>query len=388
MEKSAPMKYSQIKHRIKRSQAQAKTLGVFFLLGTLVVTALACLSLAMVNGVALGVATFWKPFVTLFSGNILTNFKVNAEAVIIAVLYTIMLLTLLVNTIRSFTKLNWLFKRKASKLYGFNRNMYAMDALAKIFSASFSCVLCYHLFIALVAGGITLSLVGYVLLAFGLVWHLLLTPFTGNVSLYTTEDGITEEKREVGNFAPILRNVLQIVALGGIAFFFIKYVIKTDILGNAISMLVDLRIAPMALIMPAVCLLLAFFIMGMFTYVFGVKEYDSEGAKERGRKTNLVLSLFVFLMALLAYVVGIIFSKEQVATELIYIALVAFAMFILEILLRKYPRLPEENADEVSVDEYLDKDEENYGEKKKEEPAPSFYPYPFLLQIPQNTDKN
>lgn len=392
MEKSAPMKYSQIKHRIKRSQAQAKALGFFFLLGTLAVAVLACLPLATVNGATLGVVAFWKPFATLFSGNVLANFKANTEAVLVAVLYAIMLLSLLINVIRSLTKLGWLFKSKASKLYGFNRNMYAMDGLAKIFSASFNCVIAYHLLIALVTGGIALSLLGYIALAFGVVWHLLLTPFTGNVSLYTTENGITEEKREVGNFAPIFRNVLQLVALGGIIFFFVKYVSKTDVLGNAIATLVERGAkafvdVPGSLIVPAICLVLTFFIIGMSAYVFGVKEYDSEGAKERGRKTNLVLSLFVFFITVAVYVVGLILKKGQITNELIYVALIALGMFILEILLCKYPRVPVENADEVSVDEYLKKDEEKYGEQKNDQMVTPFYPYPFFPQLPSNVDK-
>ncbi|MBR2023940.1 MAG: hypothetical protein IJ996_05465 [Clostridia bacterium] len=392
MENSTPMKYSQIKHRIKRSQAQAKTLGFFFLIGTLAITVLACLPLAVVEGSSLGVLKFWKPFVTLFSGGkILDVLKANVIAVNIAVLYAFMLLGLLVNVIRSLAKLGWLFKGKASKLYGFNRNMYAMEDLAKLFSRSFNCVLCFHLLIALFAGGITVTIFGYIALAVGVVWHLIFTPIAGNVSLYTTENGITEEKRQVGNFAPIFRNVLQLCALGGVLFFFVKYITATDILGGMIDTMVERGIVkafvdtPRTLIVPCVSILFTIFVMGTSAYALGIKEYDSEGAKGRGLG-NLWLYLFVFLIAVAMYVVGMVIVKGQYTNELIYIALIALGMFVLEILLRKYPRVPEVNADDVDVDEYLTKDEETYAPKDSA-PVPMF-PHPYWMgQYPQIPDK-
>ena len=344
------MKYSQIKHRIKRSQAQAKTLGFFFLIGTLAIAVLACLPLAVVNGTSLGVTAFWKPLVTLFSGGkILDNLKVNVIAVNISVLYAFMLIGLLVNVIRSLVKLGWLFKTKASKLYGFNRNMYAMEDLAKLFSKSFNCVLCFHLLIALFAGGITVTMFGYIALIVGVVWHLIFTPAVGNVSLYTTENGITEEKRQVGNFAPVLRNVLQLCALGGVLFFFVKYITATDILGGMVDTIVDRGIVkafidtPRTLIVPCVSILFTVFVMCASAYALGIKEYDSEGAKGRG-VCNLWLYLLIFFTAVAMYVVGVIIVKKQYTNELIYIALVALGMFILEILLRKYPRVPRKSS--------------------------------------------
>ena len=393
MENSTPKKYSQIKHRIKRSQAQAKTLGFFFLLGTLALVVLACFPLATVSGGSLGVTQFWKPFVSLFKGGKFVDaLKSNVISVNIAVLYACMLLGLLVNAIRSLAKLGWLFKRKASKLYGFNRNMYAMEDMAKLFSKTFNCILCFHLLIALFAGGIKLNVLGYVTLAVGVVWHLFFTPFTGNVSLYTTENGIEEEKRKVGNFAPIFRNFLQLCALAGVLIFFVKYIAATNLIGGMIDTLVARGFVkafidtPRTLIVPCVSILFTIFVMGASSYALGVKEYDSEGAKGRGA-CNLWLYLFIFLTAVAMYVVGVAVVKGQYTNELIYIALIALGMFVLEILLGKYPRVPVVNADEVDVDTYLSKDEETYGEKQNNSPVPMF-PHPYWMgqypQFPEN----
>ena len=380
METATPKRYSEIKHRIKRSQAQAKTLGFFYLIGVLVVTVLACLPLAKVNDAKLGVVLFWKPFVQLFKGGkILVALKANVISVSIAVLYACMLLGLLVNVIRAFIKLAWLFKRKASKLYGFNRNMYAMEDLAKIFSQTVNCVLCFHVLIAVLSGGLVPNLLGFIVLGFGVVWHIVLTPFVGNVSLYTTEDGITEEKRQVGNFAPILRNVLQLCATGGIVFFCLKYIAKPALLRNMILKMTGGELKfytsnPRMLIVPALCIVMLIVIMCMSSYALGIKEFDSEGAHERGRKGYLFASLFAFIVSVAMYVVGMLTAKNQVSMELIYIALISLAMFIIEILLRKYPKLPTVNKDEVDVDTYLKEDEENYGVQNNLTPVP-FFPY-------------
>lgn len=400
MENTTSKKYSQIKHRIKRSQAQAKTLGFFYLLGILAVTVLACLPIAQVNGAELGVAGFWKPLARMFnSRDILKAFYADIAGVIIAVLYASMLLGLFVNVIRSFVKLSWLFKRKASKLYGFNRNMYAMEDLAKIFSKTLNAVICFHLLIAFIAGGIALNLLGIITLAFGVAWHIILTPIVGNVSLYTTEDGITEEKRQVGNFTPILRNVLQLCATGGILLFSVNYATKPAVLKDMIVKLAggDINFFlknPQLLIVPILSIALLIIVMSMTSYALGIKEFDSEGARERGRKGYLFASLFAFIVTVAMYVVGMLMAQDQISLELVYIALIAFAMFIIEILLRKYPKYPTVNKDEVDTDTYLEEDEKNYGVKSVT-PAPSypcsampFYaPYWVAQQPPQIENK-
>lgn len=393
MENTIPTKYSEIKHRIKRSQAQAKTLGFFYLLGVLAITVLACLPLAKVREVTLGVAGFWQPFTKLFEkgGTMVELLKANVIGVSIAVLYTCMLLGLLVNVLASFAKLSWLFKRNASKLYGFNRNMYAMEALAKLFSRTFNCVICFHLLIALVAGGMQLTVLSYVTLGVGLVWHLVLTPIAGNVSLYTTEDGIREEKRQVGNFTPIVRNVLQLGVTGVILYWFVRNIgklclVKSFIVDLTTNGVKAITADPKLILVPVLSIVLTVLIMCMCAYALGIKEFDSEGAKERGRKGFLWISLFTFIIAVAIYVVGLLFAKHQLTRELIYIALVSLAMFVVEILLRKYPKFPSVNKDEVSVEKYLTDDEKNYG-MQGFQPMP-FFPYPYMPYAPYWVEQN
>ncbi len=389
MENTQPKKYSQIKHRIKRSQTQAKVLGFLYLLGIVGVTVLACFPLIQVSGVTLGVMGFWKPFLLFKGGKFLAVLKTNVVALSVALLYALMLFGLLVNIIRSIVKLSWLFKRKASKLYGFNRNMYAMEDLAKLFSQVFNCVLCFHLMIAVLTGGMKLTLLAYITLGVGVGLHLLLTPFTGNVSLYTTENGITEEKRIVGNFTPILRNLLQLGATGGTLFFFVKKLKQLNLVQAFIVDLTQNGLKAITgniklIIVPALSIVLLILVMCMTAYALGIKEFDSEGARSRGRKGFLWISLLTFIVAVGMYVVGTLFAKNQITVELIYIALIAFAMFILEILLRKYPKFPTVNKDEVDVDTYLAKDEEDYGKGNMN--LPMMFPYP--MYYPQNGNQN
>ena len=63
--KEAEKKRAYIKQRIMKEQGKAKTIGFFFFLALLAVTALACLPLIEIEGATLGVVAFWQPFVAL-----------------------------------------------------------------------------------------------------------------------------------------------------------------------------------------------------------------------------------------------------------------------------------------------------------------------------------
>ena len=208
--------YKAMKHRIFKAQGKAKAIGFFYLLATLAITALACFPLLAIEGAQLGVMEFWKPFLELSSG-----FAGKEIVLAVAVLYALMLLILLINVIRCLCKLSWLFKKKASKLYGFNRNMYAMDDMGKIFAASFKAIVILHMLIVFIVGGaMQFTLFGYIVLGVGVFFHFVCGIASENVSLFTTENGITEESRKVGNVAPFIRNLLQIAAVAGMVYFF------------------------------------------------------------------------------------------------------------------------------------------------------------------------
>ncbi len=355
---SAARQYVQAKARIMRAQGKAKAIGLLYLLAMLIVTAIACLPLMALNekDVTFGVMNFWKPFTRLSEG-----FRNIAFDLVAAVVYGVMLLILLINLLKAFGKLGWLFKKKASRLYGFNRNMYAMDDIGRFFSSSLAAVIVCHFLIIVLSGvAFTLSFLAYVLLAVGVVAHFACGLFAGNVSLFSTEGVIVEEKRELGNFSPFVRSLLQIVATFAMAFFFapISNVFNTFATLVKEGGVKELLENPMGALVPAAIhvLILAWLIV-MFAYAFGTTEFDMEGKDAAGRKTYLVFSILMFLTTVGAFVFAKLVLKTEAPMQLLIIAAIAFVMIIMEIVLLRYPQEETENLDEVDPGTYLT---ENY----------------------------
>ena len=356
--KAASDKYVYIKKRISKAQGQAKCIGLLYLLGIIGIAALACLPLITVESVGLGVMEFWKPFTLLESG-----IFPNLIPLLIAVTYGVMLLVLLINIIRGFSKLGWLFKKKASKLYGFNRNAYAMDDLGKIFSSTFSAVVGAHFIITLVAGGMQIEgYYGYILLGVGILLHFVCGLFSGNVSLFSTDDGIYEEKRELGNFSPFVRNLLQLVATAAAMWMFVAgNTLKADVLdvvvaaGGFETLFADF----MVLISPIVQLVLAVVILCMLGYATGTTEFDMEGPEAAGRKLFLLWSFLALAVAgaffalVKASVITTTATEEQLL-QFVIIAGVALVMVIAELCLMKCPKGETQNLDDVDSGMYLE----------------------------------
>ena len=139
-----------MKQRIYSSQRKAKWIGIMYLLATFVVTILACLPHMAISdptyppSVSVGAEINVFDMIENFSGDILPFVVI----VIISTMYDILFL----NIIRVCIKLGWLFKKNASRLYGFNRNMYAMDDMSRIYSCTLSTTIVFHVFIILFAG--------------------------------------------------------------------------------------------------------------------------------------------------------------------------------------------------------------------------------------------
>lgn len=372
-------KYAELKRRIARSQSRAKFLGIVYLLATLALTALACLQLVSVDGATLGVLEFWKPFLKFTQGGgIVATLKSNIFELVIATLYAIMLLVLLINVIASFSKLGWLFKKKASKLYGFNRNMYAMDDMGDRFSSSFATIIVMNFQIALVAGGAKLGMLAYIALGVGIFVHFFAGMLGGNVSLFSSDDGVVEEKRSVGNFVPFVRNLFQIVATAGVVYFFVQCsLVRETIVAIKDSGIKSLLASPMELIVPALHILIAFFALFMVVYATSNKEFDPEGAKAPGRGWYLALSILLLLASAGVFVYCKFIKHETVHNFVLFIAIIAFVMTVFEIISSKRPKVKgtkkESDDTEYETGVFLS---ENYTDEETVYPAPFVFP-PF-----------
>ena len=348
-----------LRKRIAKVQGKAKFVGMLYLLATIAMLALSCFPVFTVDGTQEGwlwVLTFWTPFTALMDMANLTVEKV--QAIIVSAIYVLILLVLLVNVFRSFSKLGWLFKKKPSKQNGHNRNAYAMEDMGKIFSSSFGAVVFWNFVIFLLtqANGATVNVPNVIAIpAVGLFIHFVCGHIGGNVSLFVAdEDVLTEEARECGRVAPIVRNLLQLAVVGAIGYM----MILTNEIGGLVKAILgtpaaDLMAAPMQLLPGAVQIISLLFFAVLITHATNVTEFDSEGVEAAGMKNFRVFAFLLILTSAGAWAVKYFLFQVWV-NELLIAAAIALVAFIIEVIMRNMPSVKQDDPDEMDMDEYLE----------------------------------
>ncbi len=361
-----------LKKRVKVMHGRAEFAGILYLLGTLALTALVAL-FPLINGtvlapdaefpaLAITAMTFYQPFVDLFNNLSALTAPIIVNAVI-ALLYALLLIILVVNVFRSLSKLSWLFKTRASYTNGFNRNMYAMDDLADIFSSTFAAIIVCHLFIFLLSPVDTraVTMASYIMLGAGGVIHLLAGLVGGSVTLFTTGDNIEEEPREHGLFLFFLRNIIQIAATGAILWVMITYYSSFGVqfteLIDKLAVQMDftwLTENIMTLIPFIIEIVLWIFIVVLIKHSVNATEFNRDCMDGAGMNNFAVFSLLsaICLAAIIALpYVGIGTALEGEAfTFVIVAAAVAFVAFLLDCIIR--PR-GYGKSDEAEMQAYL-----------------------------------
>ncbi len=386
MVQKAPKKYLQMKHCIKAMQNRAKWVGVLYIIAMLAITVLACLQPITFNDGAIGVVAFWKPFAKLTQeGDILGVIVSNAVELAIALLYAIMLLVLLINFINALCHTGWLFKTKASKLYGFNRNMYAMDDIEKLYSSSFKTIVCIFFIIALFVEGLQISLIiAGSLVGVGVLFHFFCGLLAGNTSIFTIDGEIIEEKRGVGTFSVFIRNLFQVLATAAIVFFFVKSgapiaaLVNDLINGGLATRLAD----PIGLILPVVLIVVMILAIIMVCYALGTTEFDPSGKDIGGRGTFLWCSLLTFILTFCVAVFDALMREQPLNGNLMAITGVSLVAFILEICLRKFPKTKEKNPDDVDATTYLENGVQDDELDNEVVLQPTLLPPVYTLSLP------
>ena len=341
-----------MKQRIYSSQRKAKWIGIMYLLATFVVTILACLPHMAISdptyppNVSLGAEINVFDMIENFSGDILPFVVI----VIISTMYDILFL----NIIRVCIKLGWLFKKNASRLYGFNRNMYAMDDMSRIYSCTLSTTIVFHVFIILFAGKVEFDPITFILLGVGLLFHFVLGILGGHVSIFDTESRIVEIKRECGTFSAFFRNAVQLVVVGVLAFVMME--------GNSILPFVQALITERGAVFkgdlaPVIMSISQIVLLGvwvlMVVYATGVKEFDMEGRHAPGRNAFLVYALIATIVTGLAYCYGRYVAKLVLGDEVLISVVAALVALSVEMGLRKYPGDKKDDDEEVPFQKFM-----------------------------------
>ena len=330
-------RYTAVKQRIRKGQKRAKRIGLLYLLATLAIVALACLPVLNVNdGLSthdMGVMGFYGVFMQLGGGLYGKEF-----ALLIASLYALMLVVVVLSALKAFTKIRWLCKKKASRTYGFNRPMYAMDDLSRIFTRVFASVAVTHFTIACLAQSVTFNLWAYVILGVGVAVHLVCGIATMKVGLFDIEDGFTEQKRTYRKFGSLFRNLVQLAACGALAFAFFKSgLLSTSILDVARNFFAYVA-EPMKAVVPALTIVGFIVWMGMAKNAVSDIEFDIDGRKAVGRKRFFWLALLATACLGGAVLFSQMVLNVEVSVEMTMLGDIALAALVAEIVLCWMPR--------------------------------------------------
>ncbi len=383
-----------LKKRVRKIQKRAKFVGFLYLLGTIGLAAIAALFPLLIgtcialDETAMPVLTFYQPLLDIFASE--EGFVLSAENItnlLIVVLFAAMLLTMIINVIRSFANLGWLFKRRASYSYGFNRNMHAMDDMAKKFSNSLYTMIMINLFICLLSGGLAaegeegvmVTLFAYIALGVGLGFHFICGLIGGKVTLFllSTNNRVEEETRENGLFVFFIRNLIQIA----IVFVIISMLMKESVFLATVQQIAALfgeegaGLDVMALLPGVVEVVAWLFIAVLAGHAFAPTEFNREGIIGSGMRNFAIFSFLTTLMLvvlamwpMLASMLGLVEAEEEVALNmnLIIAAVVAFVGFVLDCAIRPRERW-EDGYDEVDVEAYFQNGEQRYAYRSEEQ---------------------
>ena len=385
--KRIPSKATLLKKRVRKIQNRAKFVGLLYLLGTIGLVAIAaCMPLLTgtcitADGATMPVMTFYQPIVNLFASGMEAFGSLTAAQItdlIVVVLFAAMLLTMAINVLRSIGKLGWLFKRRASYSNGFNRNMYAMDDMAKRFSNSLYTLVMIHLFIYLFSGGVpaegqeaTLQITtnAYIALGVGFGLHFICGLISGTVTLFSTGDRVEEETRENGLFVFFVRNLIQIAAVAAIGYFLIQESVFVAKLQEILKLVLEeqkpiAEIDWMSAIPAGIEIIAWLFIAVLAGHAIADTEFNRDGVVGSGMR-NFGIFSFMAALALAAGIalpmlgIGVVEKAAELNQNLLIAAAVALVAFLLDCIIRPRTR-DDSDYDDVDMDAYFQGGEQRY----------------------------
>lgn len=342
-----------LKRRVRTMHRRSKIAGVLYLLGTIVLTALVAMY-ALLDGTILAAQ---MPATSFFSHILKLTGELKIDSLcdgLIGVFYLILLLVAVINVLKGISKLGWLFKRRASYTNGFNRNMYAMDDLAKGFSSTFSATLILYLQIYLLSSGdVKVSSMGVIALAAGLAIHVLGGLIGGTVTLFTTADNLDEEPRTSGVFTFFVRNVIQLAVVAVILWFFAPQNGVRSGLQSILDFLAGN--ADLKAVIPTVVELLAWVCVGVLVkHAASETEFNRDGLDGAGMKNFPVFAFFAAVLFIALYALPMIGMANELAAEKATATLIAAATAFVGFLLNCIVK-PRQHGkfDDVDIDAYF-----------------------------------
>lgn len=340
-----------MKKSINRACRKQRFAGFMYFLGTLFLAVAAYFT--TMTGVIytktgdLNVLNFWTPIVEVFY--LKFSFLPIGMDFFISLLYLFTIIFCTVNALRALAALDGLYMKGNQKI-GFNQNGIAMDKLGKIFSSTFVCLAYWMYFTHMFLSARPTTLF-YIMVVVFLLVHFWAGLVGAKASRFTARDGVQELPRTKGRLAPFIRNVLQFAFIGALMYYmsqaniinnFLYYMFNGENWGYLFGdfkanfgTFIDNCLNP--LLQLSIC----YFMLVLVVHICGTTEWQKEGSAAKGMKTVRVFSMLIFAFAILfnasRVYLNVAHGVGAISMQMLYVAVLALALFILECCMAKLP---------------------------------------------------
>ncbi len=362
--------------KIKKTHSKAKLASGLYTLGALALMVLVfCTTLNVKfaeNG--LSITTFFRPLIDIFKGDL------NLIAVVIMLLYLFMVIFAVVNFFKCFSKFGRILRRSYKNITTCNKNMLLMEEAGDAFSASFVCYAVVSFIITILSYAKTdttgqvlqmpFTMMGLIALAVGLVIHFVAGTIGGTVSIFIVGATVEEKQREDKIAIFLVRNVMQVLVLAAIWYFFVpasNLYYQLDLLlqkspdciltnpGNDMLAFSGLILQPVACV----------WLIVLMKHALSSTEYNLSGMYGPGMHVFRVFSVFTAVTAIGLFILDV-FNGKKISNYL-FVAILSVVGFVLDLVIAPHePREPK--AVETEPEEEEVKDEPKL--ETKPQPAP------------------
>ena len=368
--------------RIKKTHKRTKFVSALYAFATFVLTVLAFFPVINVDFAGKGklfIGSFFQPILNIFKDDL------NVLDLITMLLYIVMAVLIVVNFIKCGSRFGKIMRRNSGNVTTCNKNLLIMEEIADAFSAAFSSFVIFNLVIYMINYSVfpapkpfgSVTLWGVIAVAVATIVHFIGGVLGGNVSVFIIGSSIEEKKREdkIGLF--FLRNLVQVIAVGAVLFFFAPatnlYIEIGNLFNKLPSALTNFQNI-MAFLAVALQALVLIPLIILIKHATGTTEYSLIGMDGIGMKNFRVFGIPTAVLCL-----ALFFLDNADGSHINYLiaggimAVATFADFLIK------PRTPKVKEDDPA----LRKLKENaYTTQNKPEQNSSAQEQPQMLQFP------
>lgn len=352
--------------RIKKAHSKAKLVSGLYTLGSLALLALVfltTLNVRFAGDYSLSIATFFRPLLGIFKGSF------DIVGVISMVLYLLLVIIALIGFFKCFSKFGRILRRSYKNVTTCNKNMLLMEEAGFAFSRTLVAYVVISFIITMLsyaqlneAGEViqmSFTLFGLIALAVGLIIHFVAGTIGGTISIFIVGASIDEKQREDKITIFLLRNLVQVIALAAIWYFFVPATNLYDQLGLMAQKSPECLLTNPSkdmlafiglLLQPVACI----WIIVLMKHALSTTEYNLSGMYGPGMNIFRIFSVFTMLTAVGLFVLDLF--KGNMIINYVMVAVIALVAFILDLIIK--PRIPREPASAQETEEEEEPTEE------------------------------